>query len=331
MVNDFSKINNQQYHLYRIENEYLIAEITDFGATLVEFKRKDQNINIVLRNEDALDYLKNISEAKGATVGRVANRIAKGSYFIDDKKYHCFINNGPNSLHGGKEGFMVKKFDVISHQKNAIKLQYFAKDMEEGYPGNLNLIIIYRLEQEKLYYEIEYVSDQKTIVNITNHSYFNLGDKDIFNHKLKIYSNQYAAVDKDGLSLDLIKDVNGTAFDFQKEKLIKDNFSFDDVDINIALGYDHNYLFENHNDYLRSELSFKKQKLIVSSNLPGMHLYSGNYLRNKHQGICFECQFFPNAINYNNYIKPIAEADVLYKYFICYELKGDKDESTTNN
>lgn len=327
MKSSFSKIGEIEYNLYLIENEYLVAEITDFGATLVTFKRKDIDINVVLRNKDAHDYLLNISEAKGATVGRVANRIKNGSYNIDGKTYHCFINNGPNSLHGGKEGFMVKKFELIEHQKDLIKLMYVSKDMEEGYPGNLTLYITYRLVAERLYYDIEYVSDKKTIVNITNHSYFNLGDKDIFRHKMKINSDLFAIVDQDGLTLDNVKNVVGTAFDFRKTKVIKDNFSFEDVDINTALGYDHNFLFENHdNDNLRAQLSFGKQKLIIYSDLPGMHLYSGNYLRKKQEGICFECQYYPNSINYNNYKKPLIEAGVLYKHYICYELKGDNDE-----
>lgn len=320
MKNNFSSIDNISYSLFKIENEQLFIEVSDFGATLVTFKRKDSDVNVVLRNKDANDYLLNIGEAKGATVGRNANRIENGRFSIDGIEYQCFINNGPNSLHGGKYGFMVKKFDVVSHHRDSIVFHYHSPDMEESFPGNLDLYVEYKVVAAKLYYNISYSSDKKTICNITNHAYFNLGDETVLNHHMKIHSDYFAQVDSNGLTLDSLRHVANTAFDYREFTCIQDLFDFKDDDLKTAIGYDHNYVFEDAKDGIRAELKYNNLHLKVSSDLPGVHVYSGNYLRKPQEGICFECQYFPNAINYQNYKQPIVEAGVEYKHYICFEL-----------
>lgn len=316
----FGTIDNQDYYLYTIQNQDLLVEVTDFGATLVSFIDKKSNQNIVLNNSNVNEYLKNINEAMGATIGRNANRIKNGSYFLNNQEYKCFINNGPNSLHGGEKGFMYKRFEVMNHQENLIQLHYFSKHLEENFPGNLDLIITYKIKNNNLFFEIEGCSDQDTIFNITNHSYFNLGDKDIFNHYLQIFSNQFALVDENGLTLNQIENIN-SSFDFSKLTKIKDNFILQHPNLVLAKGYDHNFLFENTNDDLRIKLCFNDLKLSIYSDLPGVHVYSGNYLRNPQQGIAFECQYYPNSINYNQFKKPILLAHEKVKHYIKYNLE----------
>lgn len=321
MKQKFGNIDGTDYFLYTIENEYLKVEVSDFGATLVSFIEKKNNYNCVLNYSNANEYLLNISEAKGATVGRNANRIANGVFKINDKEYHCFINNGKNSLHGGEKGFMQKKFEVLKHEKEKIVLKYFSKDLEEGFPGNLQLFITYRLLENSLFFEIEGVCDEDSILNITNHSYFNLGDKDILNHYLQIFSDKYALVDEEGLTLDVVKEVSGS-FDFRKKVKIYDNMILKSENLLLAKGYDHNYLFEDVDYDKRAILSFKNLELLIESDLPGIHLYSGNYLKNKHQGICFEAQYYPNAINYQKYRKPLIYKNQKMNHYIKYTLRS---------
>lgn len=318
----FGRLQTTDYFLYILENDYFSVEISDFGATLVSFIYKPLKRNIVLNYSDVQQYFENIGEARGATVGRCANRIALGKYFIDGKEYSAPINNGPNSLHGGLKGFMMQKFKVLSHKKDELVLSYHSHNLEEGYPGDVDLNISYKLDDEGLWYVIEAISDQKTILNITNHSYFNLNnDPDIFNHQLFIDSHQFAPVDSNGLSMPIIKNVKGTAFDFTDMKLISEVFDAGDSDIVLAKGYDHNYLFEDHDCDLRAIFKGRDLQLTISSDLPDMHLYSGNYLKYPQSGLCFECQYFPNAINYQLFKKPIINKNEVVKHFIKYRLE----------
>lgn len=321
MKRNFGKINDTEYFLYRIENDFLSVEISDFGATLVSFVDKKTNHNCVLNYSSANEYLLNISEARGATVGRNANRIAKGQFELNGIFYQCFINNGSNSLHGGEKGFMQKKFEVMHYDKEKIVLNYFSKHLEEGFPGNLNLYITYRLHENSLFFDIEGICDEDSILNITNHSYFNLGDVDITNHYLQIFSNEYALVDEEGLTLDEVREVKGS-FDFCDKTKIGDNMSLKSENLLVAKGYDHNYLFENADYEKRAFLSYGSLELLIESDLPGMHLYSGNYLKHKHEGICFEAQYFPNGINYKKYKKPIIYRNKKVKHYIKYTLRS---------
>lgn len=316
----FGCIDNHDYWLYIIENDYLKAEITNFGATLVSLIEKSTMHNCVLNNENVNQYLENINEALGATIGRNANRIKDGKFKINNQEYKCFINNGPNSLHGGKDGFMKKEFIVKQHTSDSIVLSYHSYHLEEGFPGNLDLKITYRLEENNLIYEIEGISDQDTIFNITNHSYFNLGDCNILNHYLQIPTQQFSLVDEHGLTLATADNVN-SSFDFRKLTKINDNFQLQHPNLLLAKGLDHNYVFETSDNDLRAILSYKHLKLTVYSDLPDMHVYTGNYLRKKHQGIALECQYYPNSINYTDFKKPILLANSLVKHYIKYTIE----------
>ncbi len=220
-------------------------------------------------------------------------------------------------MHGGKDGFMKKEFIIKQHTNDSLSLFYHSCHLEEGFPGNLDLVITYRLMDNNLIYEIEGISDQDTIFNITNHSYFNLCDDTILNHYLKIPTNHFSLVDKYGLTLATTNNVD-SSFDFRKPTKIKDNFQLQHPNLLLANGLDHNYIFENSDDDLRAILSYNDLVLSVRSDLPDMHVYTGNYLRKKHRGIALECQYYPNSINYTDFKKPILLANKLVKHYIKY-------------
>jgi aldose 1-epimerase len=267
----------------------------------------------------------------GATVGRTANRIGKGQFTLNGVNYQIPVNNGPNSLHGGIEGFSFKIFDT-EIKEDSIVFTYFSKDMEEGYPGNLTLTVEYKICKNSLKYMFSYECDQDTIVNITNHAYFNCnGEGSILNHELTIHTDKVALVDEDGMTTDQVINVKNTAFDFTKPAVIFEKLSMGHENITLAKGYDHNYVFENMNVKEMATLKGTWLQLDVVSDLPGMHVYSGNFLDGECKGkyndyygeksaICFECQYYPNSINYEGFIQPILRKGEKKTHFMEYIL-----------
>ena len=327
------KYKNQNVTSYVLENQYLKVEVMNLGATLVSFVDKRTNRDLVLGFDNLDGYLNQHGTYFGATVGRCANRIANGEFVLNNLKYHVPVNNGPNSLHGGNNNFSFKVFKA--HQKdNEVVLTYHALDGEEGYPGNLDLTITYRLDDHHLLYQIEGISDQDTILNITNHSYFNLSSvqENVLNHELKVYADQVAMVDENGLTKDEVINVKDTAFDFLDFHPVAKAVNSQNANILLARGLDHNYVFESLEPKIMAELKYQDLSLCVESDLPGMHVYTGNYIDGackgkrgiyyqERDGICFECQYYPNAINYQKYLKPILFANQKMQHFIKYTIK----------
>ena len=311
--------------IYKIENEYLIAYISDLGATLTKLFDKKSGKDIVLGFDDEDSYIKERNYF-GASVGRNANRIGKAKFILNNKEYQLSVNDHVNQLHGGIDNFSFKRWEVKSSKEDNISLSYFSKDLEEGFPGNLDVIVSYALEKNNLIWRYSGKSDKDTVLNMTNHSYFNLGDESILNHELKVFTDKYCAIDAYGLTLDAVLNTNGTPFDFKDYTLLKNNlFKF-------SSGIDNNYFFEDKGLDEKEMVSLKYKNLILNiySDLPDMHLYTANVLNKcvgknntiykKHSGICFECQFYPNSINYNRYIKPIIKADEPVTHYIRYEI-----------
>lgn len=312
--------------IYVLENDYLKAYVSDLGATLIRFIEKKNNTDIVLGHETEQEYIDNALFI-GASVGRNANRIGNARFNIGDKTYHLTANDKMNSLHGGgMNSFAFKIWKKEAETKEQLTLSYFSKDGEEGFPGNLNVEVTYKLEGNSLIWSYTGKSDQDTLLNMTNHSYFNLGDDDIYNLSAKITSNKYCPTDENGLTLDEVLLADGTPFDFNDFTNVKE--SIDKLDN----GLDNNYVWETMEDKLMATLKNDRILMNVYSDLPDMHLYTGNYLNGskgkdgkinkKHAGICFECQFYPNGINYSNYIKPILRKDTIKTHYIKYEINN---------
>ncbi|MBQ6334782.1 MAG: galactose mutarotase [Erysipelotrichaceae bacterium] len=309
-----------------IENEYLKAEISELGATLTRFIDKKTGIDIVLGFDTEEDILKYAGANIGATVGRNCNRIGNACFELNGKKYQLSVNDNMNQLHGGGiNGFAFKTWKCEKADDQEVVLSYFSKDGEEGFPGNLNTQVSYKLDGQSLIFGFCGESDKDTIFNITNHSYFNLGDESIDDELLHITTNRYAPVDQYSLTLDEVRETNGTPYDFNE---------FTSVGNNLALlpsGIDNNYVWEDLSDKLMAQLKNDRLQLNVYSDLPDMHLYTSYYLAGEKgkygqtyqsgRALCLECQYFPNGINYGDkYLLPILKKGEKMSHYIRYEL-----------
>lgn len=310
--------------LYELENEFIKIVVSDFGATLFKFIDKKNNRDIVLGFDSEKEYLDKWGTYFGASVGRNANRIGNAEITINNVKYKLTVNDHNNQLHGGIHNFSNSIWKVKERKNDYIVFALHSNALEEGFPGNLDVEVTYRLDSNNLIWEYSGIADEDTILNMTNHSYFNLGDENILNHNLKIYTNLYSPTDKDSLTLDYTEDVCDTPYDFTESKAIKENLS------RLEKGIDNNYSFEKMGDKLLAELSLNSRTLKVHSDLPDMHVYTAGWINNLEGknntiyneacGICFEAQFYPNGINYESFIKPIIKKDEKVRHYIRYEL-----------
>src|SRR5215204_5105090 len=243
-------IDGKKTDLFILKNANgMTAAITNYGGRLVSLLVPDKDgkftdVAVGFKNVD--DYVGPNDAYFGATIGRVGNRIAKGMFTLDGKKYSLFKNNGPNSLHGGKKGFQAVVWDAIQPNDSSLELSYLSKDGEEGYPGNLNVKVVYTVTADngfKCYYEA--TTDKKTIVNLTNHAYFNLngeGSGTINNHILQINADRYTPVDSTLIPTGKIEPVEGTPFDFRSPASIGSRIEEKNDQLKYGKGYDHNFV-----------------------------------------------------------------------------------------
>ena len=309
-----------------IENEFLKVEVNELGATLVRFIDKKTGQDIVLGYDDDEAYLRNAFNL-GASIGRNANRIGNASFVLNGKKIQLSENDHGNQLHGGgKNGFAFKYWNVLSKSDDEVVFTYFAKDGEEGFPGNLNAQIRYKLDANTLLWEYSGESDEDTLFNMTNHTYFNLGDENILKEYLLINTDRYSPTNEVALTLDEIRDVKDTPYDFTKFTLLGENLSK-------IPNIDNNYVWEQMGDKLMAQLKNDKLKLSVYSDLPDMHLFTASSLNtdtgkegvpySSYGGVALECQFYPNGINYGDkYILPILKKGTRMCHYMRYELEG---------
>lgn len=311
----------------RIVNEYTLVnangmtmKVINYGGIITMLTAPDRNgkfEDVVLGYESLPDYLtKNMFF--GALIGRYGNRIARGKFSLDGIEFSLDTNNGPNHLHGGEGGFdrvywniaPVKASDGVS-----LKLSYLSRDMEEGYPGNLAVEVYYTLTNDnKLRIEYNASTDKKTIVNLTQHSYFNLsgGRRDILDHELFINADKFLPDDATLIPTGELRAVAGTPFDFRKPFIIGARINDNDEQLKIGNGYDHTWVLNKSQDRLnRAAVLYDKQtgrELTVTTTEPGIQVYSGNFLNKEligkngfindfRTGICLETQHFPDSPN----------------------------------
>ena len=311
------------YYLYEIKKGPFRLTISEYGATICNFEY--QGIDLVQGFENVHSYVEEV-KYMNAVIGRVCNRIALGQYHLNGQTYQLYVNNGPNCLHGGKEGFDAKKWnlDIVG---DSIVCHYISKDQEEGFNGNVDIYLVYTLLEDGLRFAYSATSDEDTPLSICNHAFFNingLSSKSILEDELLINANKIAKVDADGLSLEETLDVEGTPFDFRQFKKIGQDINANHPQIQNAQGYDHHFIIEGEG--LRHFATYQNNYLMmeVYSDLPGMHLYSANYLAGNYHGkdsnnyprrssICFETQYYPNAINMKEPLKPILKKnEIMY-------------------
>ena len=337
--NFIDEIDGKNTNLYTIQNDNgVICEITNFGARVVSLWVPDKHGNfddIVLGYSTLKDYIKKEERYLGATVGRYANRINLGKFKIDGKIYKLIKNNGDNHLHGGEKGLHDVIWDVISYSKNKIHLEYFSKDMEEGYPGNLTIKLSYELTNNnelKILYSAK--TDKKTHINLTHHSFFNLkgaGVGTIEDHYIYINSDKFLPVDLGLIPTGEKRKVDNTPFDFRKEKQISNDIGKSYDQISIAGGYDHNFILDNEGSInILSAGVYEKNSgrvLEVYTNEPGIQFYSGNFLNGKTIGkedipykfrsaFCLETQHYPDSPNNSDFPSTLLIPEEEY-YSVC--------------
>jgi len=320
---------------FTLKNEKgMEASIITYGGIITTLKvpnKKGVSEDVVLGYKLLASYEK-ATPYFGALIGRYGNRIANGKFSIDGKEYALKTNDGSNHLHGGVKGFdkVVWTAEVLK-DKGALKLSYLSKDMEEGYPGNLNTEVTYTLTNDNTL-EVAYqaTTDKKTIVNLTQHSYFNLsGDftKPILDHIVKINADRFVPVNRALIPTGELKEVANTPFDFREPKTIGQDINADNEQLKRGLGYDHCWVLNDQNEGIRFTSSAYEPNsgrlLEVFSDEPGIQLYTGNFLGgtlpNKQGGIytnrtgfCLETQHYPDSPNQKDFPSTILKPGDTY-------------------
>ena len=297
------------------------ARITNYGGILVSLKVPDRNgkfNDVVLGYDNLAAYIKD-NPFFGATTGRYANRIAGGKFKLNGVTYTLAKNNGPNSLHGGNKGFdkVVWQATPVRRQNGVgVSLRYLSKNGEEGYPGNLNVRVVYLLtNRNELRIDYTAVTDKATVVNLTHHSYFNLagaGNGNILNHRLMINANRFTPVDSTAIPTGELRRVQGTPFDFRRPVAIGARINQNNEQLKLGKGYDHNYVLNRRGTgpslAARVYEPTSGRVMEIYTTEPGIQLYSGNFLDGKHigkgnkpyrhrYGFCLETQHFPDSPN----------------------------------
>ena len=319
-----------ELRIFELKSPKLKIEILNFGGIIRKIETPDKDgvfENVVLGYENLEEYYKN-PDYLGSLIGRTSGRIQNGEFMLNDKKYTLAKNDGNNNLHGGNTGFNKVFWEVLNYNENSILLSYTSKDGEEGYPGTVEAEVEYRIENEnELIVEYKAVSDKDTLLDLTQHSYFNLSGnykRTSLEHDLKIPAGSFVELDDSGMITDVIKSVEGTAFDFTAMKNIGANIDPQDKQVQNASGaYDHAFLLDNsQNIELYDKISGRK--MTVNTDAPAVIFYNstkmgenmkltgGTYSR-RFLGACLETQHVPNAVNFSGFKVPILKKGETYK------------------
>ena len=325
--------------LYTLTNDLgLEVAVITYGGAITSLKVPDRAGalgDIVLGFETLGEYVTN-PRYFGALIGRHANRIALGKFSLNGIAYQLDQNNGVNHLHGGFKGFDKRVWNATEEQRSdsaVLHLQYVSKDGEEKYPGTVSAVVSYSLFNAELRIDYGATTDADTIVNLTNHSYFNLkGEGTILDHELTLNADSFTPVSKDLIPTGEIKAVEGTPMDFRRGKKIGSEIG------EITCGYDHNFVLNDRDGSLRSvgrlyEASTGRILEILTTQ-PGMQFYSGNFLDgslvgkngmvfHKYTGLCLEPQHFPDAPNHTNFPSTVLHAGEEYKQTTVFRFSTD--------
>ena len=331
---------------YTLENENgMSVVISNFGATILSINVPDKNgevADVICGYDDLQSYI-DADGYQGAIIGRVGNRICRGKFELDGVQYDMYINNGPNHLHGGKEGFDKKIWQVLALDEGvepSIKLFLLSADGDEGYPGNLAVTVSYALKNDgSLSIRYEANTDKRTIINLTNHTYFNLGGYNsgkIYDQELWLDADTYLPTDDTLIPTGEIRSVANTPFDFRLPKAIGRDIKMQDQDLIIAGGYDHCLNFtggETKLPKLRARVIHKESGRLMEmyTNQPCVQFYSGNFLTNPkypfrgnvpqeiQMAFCLETQHMPDSINHENFTNVVLNPNEKYDYTTIYK------------
>jgi aldose 1-epimerase len=330
--------------LYTLKNtEGTTIKITPFGGVVTSIivpDRSGKMGDVVLGFDELAGYSPKVPYF-GAIIGRYGNRIAKGAFVLDGQSYALETNNGSNHLHGGVKGFdkVLWKAAPIDAGIPSLTLSYLSKDMEAGYPGNLTATVTYTLtEDNQLLIDYMATTDKKTIVNLTNHTYFNLaGGGDILGHELQINADRYTPVDAGLIPMGELAPVENTPFDFRTPTAIGARIGMDDEQLKNGNGYDHNWVLNGPMGTLRKVASLYEpgsgRMVEVLTTEPGLQFYSGNFLDGTlagkggktygfRSGLCLETQHFPDSPNEPAFPTTVLDPGDTYKSQTVYRFSA---------
>lgn len=337
-----AQIDGKEVNLYTLtNNKKAKATITNYGARLVSLSVPNKEgifTDVVLGYDKAQTYKENKTSYFGAIVGRYGNRIAKGKFTLAGKTYQLEQNDGENSLHGGNNGIYDKIWDAEQVDDKTLKLTYHSPDGEAGYPGNVAITVTYTLtDDNELAIDYTATTDKETVLNLTNHAYFNLngeGDSTILDHELAIYANEITPVDETLIPTGDLMDVTKTPFDFREATLIGARIDADDQQLKRGKGYDHNFVL-NKKEGLQIAAAVYSPKTGIQMDVlteePGIQFYSGNFMeggKNIGKGgkdyghrsaFCLETQHFPDSPNQSKFPSTVLKPNETYKTKTVYK------------
>lgn len=321
--------------LFYLKNKNnLKAAVTNYGARMVGFLVPDKSgkfTDVVIGFDNVKDFVTAEERFFGAIVGRYGNRIANGKFSLDGKTYQLDLNNGRNSLHGGRTGFQSRVWDAVQPDSQTVVLTYVSADGEEGYPGKLTTIVTYKLtDDNELHMSYEITTDKKTVVNVTNHNYWNLngeGSGTINNHELMIKATKYTEVDST-LIPTIISAVTGTPFDFTSFHKVGERVEADNMQLKYGKGYDHNFVLDKGSTTnpelivtIKGDLSGIAMDILTTE--PAVQFYGGNFMAAKHTlksgtkddfrtAFCLETQHYPDSPNQPSFPSTVLEPGKKY-------------------
>ncbi|MGE8344119.1 MAG: aldose epimerase family protein [Flavobacterium sp.] len=340
-------IDGKKVGLYWIENKDVKAAFTNYGGRLIGLWVKDKNgkpTDVVVGMNSAKGF-KNATEPYfGATIGRVGNRVALGKFTLEGKHYQIPLNNGKNALHGGVKGFQDVVWNAEKTNENTLVFTYASPDGEQGFPGNLNVKVTYSItDNNAVKMEYEATTDKTTIVNLTNHAFFNLngeGSGTILNHELQIYGDKFTPVDEGLIPTGELKSVKNTPFDFTSKHKIGERIETKDEQLKFGKGYDHNYVLKStkkdgfiHAATIKGDIS--GITLDIYTEETGLQFYSGNFMQSKNTfksgvkddfrtAFALETQHFPDAPNQPKFPQITLKAGEKYHTVSLYQFSSEK-------
>lgn len=343
--------DGRQVDLFTLHNKAgMEINITNYGGTIVSWTAPDRNgtwEDIVLGCDSLAGYLRG-TPYFGSIIGRYGNRIAKGKFKLEDKTFDLAVNNIGNHLHGGITGFdkVLWQAEILEDSPNpALRLTYHSKDGEEGYPGNLDVVVVYTLRDDNaLQIDYKATTDKTTIVNLTNHSYFNLTGgtkKNVLDHQLQLFADRFLPVDSTLIPIGNLESVTGTPFDFLQPVAIGARIAdTTNIQIRYGLGYDHCWVISNNGEKKEGPVPaaavyepLSGRYLQVFTTEPGIQFYSGNFLdgtvRGKgghvyayREGLCLETQHFPDSPNQLAFPSTVLRPGQTYNSTTIYQFSA---------
>lgn len=335
-------LHEKQVGLYWIQNDSILVGLTNYGGRVVGLWVPDRSgtwTDVVVGMGSIRDYLHSTEPYFGATIGRVGNRIAHGRFELAGESYQIPVNNGENALHGGINGFHDVVWDVAQPDTSTIVFHYRSTDGEQGFPGNLEVEVTYSVDEHRaLKMEYKATTDQTTVVNLTNHAFFNLngeGQGSILDHKVVFFADQYTPVDAGLIPTGELSDVVGSPFDFTEEHTIGERIHHAHPQLEHGGGYDHNYVLNGtqaHGMNYAAHIVGDQSGIVmdVYTQEPGMQFYSGNFMQGQNvlksgtrddyrTAFALETQHFPDAPNQADFPSIVLEPNERYHTISKYQ------------